>query len=420
VTRGVVSACSVIGAAHRRQAKPCQDASLSRELVSPRGERLLLLAVADGHGGSRYWLSEVGSRLACELAAAAVEAALVQHGLADPERWQPLLRQELPAAIQQQWLAAIARDWQQRPEAAGQPFSALTYGSTLGLALLAPGWWGYTGLGDWDLVHLQGGAATLVSQEQEQGGAAEATASLCLTEAARLWSERAHLVPLEAGASPFSLLLSSDGVRKSCATDADFLSLCRHLARLDNPTELAEGLGEITAAGSGDDVSVAIGHWQPVAAGGASSSPPAASRRPAPARALVIGAGLLLALAAAAVGLAQLGRRGPIATPPPIPAGQASLELEIRRLCAQPGLIAATLAQRKPQFLGVLTGELQAQALIASADRDPLGALIALSASEAEAPPAAPGPLSRSCVELRQALSQQWQLQRQASGRMPR
>ncbi|MFM7286075.1 MAG: protein phosphatase 2C domain-containing protein, partial [Cyanobium sp.] len=71
-----VIASSVIGAAHRRQGRPCQDAALSRELLSTRGERLLLLAVADGHGGSRYWLSHVGSQLACELAATAVAAAL--------------------------------------------------------------------------------------------------------------------------------------------------------------------------------------------------------------------------------------------------------------------------------------------------------------------------------------------------------
>ena len=49
-------ACSVIGAAHRRQGKPCQDASLTAQLTGQGGQTLQLLAVADGHGSSRSWL----------------------------------------------------------------------------------------------------------------------------------------------------------------------------------------------------------------------------------------------------------------------------------------------------------------------------------------------------------------------------
>lgn len=455
-------ACSVIGAAHCRRGKPCQDASLARELRGRRGERLLLLAVADGHGGSRYWLSGEGSRLACEQAAAAVAAALADHDLADLERWQQLLADELPATIQRRWLEAVEADWRQRteqgtaqgteqhPELAGQLFSPLTYGSTLGLALLSPGWWGHTGLGDWDLVQLNGSEAALVSEEAEQGGPAEATASLCLADAAGRWRGRAALVPLTEATPPFCLLLSSDGVRKSCATDADFLSLCAHLAELADPAALAEGLAQITAAGSGDDVSVAIGRWghhdAPTNSPAAPGPPAATSRaRLAP---LLIAAAALLALGGLAAGLAlgwgplrsrQAQRPGasPASGPATTPtaglgsAARASLERESRRLCQQPQLIQASLAQRQAQFGDLLGGALQAPALIAAAARDPLGALIAASfqpaatttaTTEAPAPaPLTPGQelLGGSCVELRQALEQQWRLQRQAGRRMP-
>lgn len=417
-------ACSVIGAAHRRQGKPCQDASLSRELRSPRGERLLLLAVADGHGGSRYWLSEVGSRLACEQAAAAVAAALAEHDLAELEQWQQQLACELPAAIQRQWLAAIEADWQQRPEAAAQAFAPLTYGSTLGLALLAPGWWGHAGLGDWDLVRLDGARAALISEEPDQGGPAEATASLCLPEAAGHWRKRSRLVPLAAAEQAFTLLLSSDGVRKSCAADSDFLSLCGHLAALADRAALAEALAQITAAGSGDDVSVAIGHWAPGASTAAPGPPqprlhavPRAVPRP-----VLIGAAGLLALGGLAAGLAARCNQ-PSPAPSPRPslsaAARASLARESQRLCAQPQLIAANLAQRQPQFRDLHSGKLQAPQLLAAAASDPLGGLIAASAPLPPAARPAPDPLSGSCVELRQALDQQWRLQRQASGRMP-
>jgi hypothetical protein len=437
----VVIACSVIGAAHRRQGKPCQDASLSRELRSPRGERLLLLAVADGHGGSRYWLSAEGSRLACEQAAAAVEAALADHDLADQQRWEQLLADELPATIQRRWLAAVEADWQQRAEAAGQAFSPLTYGSTLGLALLGPAWWGHTGLGDWDLVRLDGASTALVSEEAELGGPAEATASLCLADAARRWRERAGLVPLAPTTPPFSLLLSSDGVRKSCATDADFLSLSAHLAELADATTLAEGLAQITAAGSGDDVSVAIGHWGhqgDQATGPAAPEPPTAATR-ARLAPLLISAAALLALGGLVAGLAlgwgsllrsrQAQRAGASARPGATAnlnatanlsaTARASLERESRRLCQQPLLIATSLAQRQPQFRDLLSGKLRAPVLIAAAARDPLGALIAASSQQPADGSRQSTLLRGSCVELRQALDQQWRLQRQASGRMP-
>jgi len=132
-----LQACSVIGAAHRRQQKPCQDASLSVELKGGGGS-LQLLVVADGHGGSRYRLSHRGSALACQVAQDAVEHWLTCTPLADPERWRQLLEQELPATIHQRWLAAIAADWPLQPEAQHEAFSPLLYDRTLGLVLLTP------------------------------------------------------------------------------------------------------------------------------------------------------------------------------------------------------------------------------------------------------------------------------------------
>ncbi|MEN9541284.1 MAG: hypothetical protein RLZZ459_1375, partial [Cyanobacteriota bacterium] len=98
--------CSVIGASHRRRGQPCQDASLACALpVGPSAVQLM--AVADGHGSSRYWLSQVGSALACQQVRQAVATALQHTPLADQQRWRELLRRELPEAIVQGWLAAI-------------------------------------------------------------------------------------------------------------------------------------------------------------------------------------------------------------------------------------------------------------------------------------------------------------------------
>ncbi len=394
---------TVIGAAHRRKGVVCQDASLVRVLRAAGGQSLQLLAVADGHGGERYRYSDAGSRLACEQAVEAVQAALRATPLAHQQAWQLLLRHELPAAIQARWLEAVQRDWRQKPEAAGEPFAASLYGSTLGLVLLAPSWWGCTGLGDWDLVRVDSDGAALLSEETSQPGGGEATASLCLAEAAAGWAERTQVQPIAADEAPFALLISTDGVRKSCATDQDFLELCSQMVPIGNGPELAEGLAEISAGGSGDDVSIAVGSW--------------GSGRP---RAQGSSANLLLLLLAPLV--VVLGAAGwwawtqqrswtqagepPPTTPMPIDP-QPWIAQAAAQLCADPKLIGPTLAQRKGQFSALLGGTLSSQELLDGAPRDSLGALIAW--SRPQEPLTATQPrLPGGCPNLEQALARQW------------
>ena len=384
--------CSVIGAAHRRRGQPCQDASLSASLPAGAGRQLQLMAVADGHGASRYWLSDVGSALACRQAQQAVEELLAQTPLEAHGRWREALQQQLPAAIQRGWLAAIEADWQQRPEAQEQAFSPQSYGCTLGLVLLAPGWWGCTGLGDWDLVQVDStGAAQLINEEADALASGEATASLCLPGATALCSGRAQLETIDPAGGLQGLVLSTDGIRKSCATDADFLSLCAQVLPLQDPRELEQGLEQISREGSGDDVSVAIARR-------ATTATPRRQGR--------------MAMALMAAGLALLAGGGWwwLQRRPPEP---AALQQQRRQLCAQPATIKATLQQRHSQFRRLLAQPAEADALLAAAARDPLGALIA--ASLLQHPPG--------CKALALALQASWHqaaaTPAPANGRMP-
>jgi hypothetical protein len=383
-----LQACSVIGAAHRRQQKPCQDASLSVELKGGGGS-LQLLVVADGHGGSRYRLSHRGSALACQVAQDAVEHWLACTPLADPERWRQLLEQELPATIHQRWLAAIAADWPRQPEAEHEPFSPLLYGSTLGLVLLTPQWWGCTGIGDWDLSAIdQRGQAALLSEEREHSGS-EATGSLCQELEQQLWIDRAQLHQLEPQADLQALVLSTDGVRKSCATDADYLQLCAGLLDLRDPQELEQGLAHITQAGSGDDVSLAIA--QRTSRPRRSGLLPPGSRH-----------GLLLLLAAGlSLGAWLMTRQ------------ETPLQAQARQLCANPAQIPTNLNQRRAQFKALLARPQLAGQLLQPTSADPLGALIAASQN---------GPIA-GCTALNAELSRQWQRARAAAapakGKMP-
>ena len=410
--------CTVIGAAHRRRQVVCQDFSLVRTLLAPSGGRLQLLAVADGHGGERYRCSDSGSRLACEQAAEVVEVALQSAPLDHLPTWERLLAEGLPDAIQTRWLQAIQLHWQQQQqfhEGNGdrQLFCSSLYGSTLGLLLLAPTWWGCTGLGDWDLVRVGGGGNRLLSEEAELPGTGEATASLCLSEARARWVERAQLQAIPASCPPFALLISTDGVRKSCATDGDFLELCSQMVGIQDPRQLEEGLAEISAAGSGDDLSIAVGRWLPAA--GQTPGPRRAVTLPVVSRPPGVPLALLLLVP---VGLA-MGAAAWWARPTdPLPV----IQNEAERLCRDPGLIAGTLTQRRQQFSQLRNGSSDRQLLLARAAQDPLGALIAWSRPALPPPPVAEPsqgtmsparsehlfPLPASCPALDQALARQW------------
>ena len=406
----------VIGASHQRQGRPCQDAVLARELQDRHGERLQLMAVADGHGGARYHRSEVGSRLACEQVAAVIRDHLTHCPLSDPT-WETWLQQELPPLVQSRWLQAIETDWQEQPSA-GEAFSALTYGTTLGVVLMSRHWWAAGGLGDWDLLAVPAeGTPTLLNQEPELGGGSEATASLCLDQAPALWRQRCQLVTLEPDQSPLTLLLSSDGLRKSCATDEDYRVLGAYLCGLDGAAPDVEGGGEpadlegalerITREGSGDDISVAIGRWieeaqetvernerVPVPEARTTRGQRLAAETPEPPRRRRPWSWLILLGLAGAIGLALWHRQRALVptaadtdTTAVMPAidrrGKAGLLLKINELCRLDSEIRrATLRTRRETFEGLHAGRQDRRSLLRQAAQDPLGALIAWSQAE--------------------------------------
>jgi hypothetical protein len=419
---------------------------LCRELRDADGQPVMLMAVADGHGGRRYRRSEVGSRLACETALAVASAALAAAPPGDGEGgWSRWLAHDLPEAVQRRWLEAVQGHWQSDPCEGG--FEPLLYGSTLGLVVMTTRWWGHTGLGDWDLVRVEAdGRARLLEEENEPTALGEATCSLCQPQAAFLFARRAALHPLAPEEPDFALVLCTDGIRKSCATDADFLTLTAWLARSggEGAAILPEALDRISREGSGDDVTVAIGRAGALGEGPAppppeaqatetpaltpsppptaQASPPRRGRRPAIGRAVAIG----LALAAAGAGwLALVWPRtqpSPQAAAPTSPGLRAALA-EVERLCSQRATLPLELRRRRDLFVALRQGRQDPARLKAAAATDPLAALIAadLPAADpteekpavAKPPPANPHrPLQAlgACPALLKALSSEWAL----------
>ena len=263
------------GASHLRRGVVCQDASGSQVLTDRSGQPIQVLVVADGHGGQRYTHSEVGSRLACELALKLLADQFSQWSSTkdvEIQRWRSWLVETFPNSLHQRWLASVERHWRQKiteKDALEQPFSPIAYGTTLGVVIMTPTWWGHTGLGDWDLVRVRsGGDVALVNEETDESQTSgEATYSLCLSNAASHFAVRSAVYPISQDTPSFALLLSTDGVRKSCSTDDDFFAIAKYLCEGDRPragetaNEVKSDLDRISSQGSGDDVSVAIGRW---------------------------------------------------------------------------------------------------------------------------------------------------------------
>ncbi len=313
-------------------------------------------------------------------------------------------------------------------------FQPLLYGSTLGLVVMTVRWWGHTGLGDWDLVRVEAdGRARLLEEEKGLGAAGEATCSLCQPGAAALFASRTALHPITREEGDFALVLCTDGIRKSCATDADFLTLAAWLARsaIEEEPEAAgilpAALDRISREGSGDDVTVAIGR----AAGATREPPPPPKARKPPRpqeppgpplrRRPALGRALAVALALSGAGGALLAlfwpRDQPRPAAVPASAGLQAARDEVKRLCARPEAIPLELRRRRDLFVALRQRRQDPARLKAAAATDPLAALIAadLPGTALPAAPATGSPPPRrplralgACPELLDALERQW------------
>jgi hypothetical protein len=270
---------SVRGAAHVRVDLPNQDAIC---WLPESGTGLpLVLAVSDGHGSARCFRSDVGSRLAVEIATQVTQEFL--DSLADSLNLSAIKRwaeENLPRAIVHRWRDRVAddifahplpkadldrleanEDVTKRRQVVLDPL--LAYGATLLTVLVTESFILYLQLGDGDILTVSD--AGEVSRPPLPADArlfANETTSLCSRDA---WREfRSHFQVLS-GSPPALILLSTDGYANSFRDEAgflqvgaDFLALIR-ADGLDAVHESLESwLSEASRNGSGDDITVGI------------------------------------------------------------------------------------------------------------------------------------------------------------------
>jgi serine/threonine protein phosphatase PrpC len=270
----VTFSCSVIGANHIKAGKPCQDNSLG---VKERA--YTFIAIADGHGGERYFRSELGSRFATVAARECVTNKAVLRALkgaaqSNDEKERERVILQLKKSIVSRWNTLVDE------HAAANPFTETefdnlpckyaeayrtgeqiesVYGSTLIAVLWTKDFLLALQIGDGSCVIVDGTGHFSHPVPADERCFLNTTTSLCDKDAI---DEFHHYF---SAALPAAVLIGSDGI-DDCFTNYDKLYdfyrvILTSFKEKDEQTaaaELTDYLPRMSEKGSGDDMSVAM------------------------------------------------------------------------------------------------------------------------------------------------------------------
>ncbi len=252
-----VRVASTLGSAHHRTGTENQDSLLCSER-----DGWVLIAIADGHGSSRYVRSSTGSRVAVKVAIEMANAAV-----RDNRAHAVLAASEQIVAS---WRRQVAADLRERPftgaeverlgtDAASAP--EVAYGSTLLLGVLGANEQFFLQLGDGDIVVHRADGSVEMPFAGEPQMATNQTSSLCQANAARLM--RAARIGSD-GSPPNLVMMCTDGYGNSFAdpnwrsnTVRDFAQLVRDGGVKQIAANLPQWTAESAEAG-GDDTTLAV------------------------------------------------------------------------------------------------------------------------------------------------------------------
>jgi serine/threonine protein phosphatase PrpC len=273
-----VFACSVIGASHIKNGKPCQDSSFSE-----KGKKYRFIAVADGHGGNPYFRSDTGSRFAIEAlrscvfdsaAANALNKLSTQTDTSKNEKEREKIILQLKKSIIHKWNMLVAADLDTRPftdeELAAIPeknaneyrageHTETAYGSTLISVLWADNFLLALHIGDGTCVILNNEAEFSQPVPTDEKCFLNVTTSLCDKNVIDSFRHYYTTTP------PAAVLIATDGI-DDCFAGAeklyDFyrvvLSSFNEKDEASAQTELKDYFPRLSEKGSGDDISIGI------------------------------------------------------------------------------------------------------------------------------------------------------------------
>lgn len=264
---------SVMGASHEKRGIVCQDASAYKV-----GNGFAAAVVADGHGGKKYFRSNVGSQCA-------VQAALetIEHFCADPDEFDRHFRTDHKRLVKRiekyaimLWNEKILKHLDENPltseelnkfsyDEFGEIPQESYYGTTMVCAVMSRGYcWGFQ-IGDGSLVAVFDDGETSMIMDYEESNPANITSSMCNANAADMFDS------FYVEKTPVAIVVSTDGLYTSFGSDRDFLDyhtiiageLAKPEAFLDS---LQKNMKKRTHFGTEDDISVSCVYDKELAA----------------------------------------------------------------------------------------------------------------------------------------------------------
>ena len=262
------------GESHKTTGKPCQDFSFS---IKTEGYAIAM--VSDGHGGERYFRSDVGSKIVVEVAhrclvefAEGISPSLFADLSSTPvgigDTYHPEL-QRLVEAIVVGWRNAVLEHATANPLTETEQLISnpkddheweKTYGCTLIATLLTPQYWLVFQIGDGKCVAINKDCEPFEPIPWDDRCFLNRTTSICDTDAA---SEFRYCIGGKEF-SPIAVFMGSDGIDDSFGEEENlynfYIQLSKGFAKDGYDTTIADltaTLPVLSKRGSQDDMSVA-------------------------------------------------------------------------------------------------------------------------------------------------------------------
>ena len=279
------------GESHKADDKPCQDASFS----TVYGNGLAMAIVCDGHGGERYFRSDVGARMATEVIRDSVktfvenvdkgmfvgqsltaEEAITSEEVIKKQKPIDKAFRQLFSSIIYQWNQRIAEhaantaisEWEQEhvPQKyldelhTSETFEKL-YGCTLMVYVQTPEYWFAFHLGDGKCVSFQHSPLWTMPIPWDERCFLNKTTSLCDSNAI---NEFRYCYEGD-GTFPMAVFLGSDGMDDSFGEDPNLVNFYIQVVKMlvtegkeATIASIESDLPQLSKIGSKDDMSVAF------------------------------------------------------------------------------------------------------------------------------------------------------------------
>lgn len=249
----IITGRSVCGASHIRTGKICQDYHMIT-----RTPDYAIISVADGHGSSSCPYSDEGAKIATDVFCEFMKSYYLGNVA---EGLRALISQEseikIPQKIENEWKRRVL-DQHKKVDSGTSDDDEIfkLYGTTLLGLLLTKDFAFAFQLGDGDITCVDSDVVAPVTEAEKILGVETHSLSSC-----DAWKHSAVAIKNICNEQTFLYILSTDGMFNSYSSREEFYKACRDYYDIFTNEgaayinkNLTDWLNEVTAQGSGDDV----------------------------------------------------------------------------------------------------------------------------------------------------------------------